>query len=74
MSKRGLGKGLDALIPETEKSAKDNSSVNKMETEKEVVKEVIKEIDTIDINKIEPNATQPRKFLMKTLYKSLLNQ
>ena len=43
MSKRGLGKGLDALIPETEKSAKDNSSVNKMETEKEVVKEVIKE-------------------------------
>ena len=45
MSKRGLGKGLDALIPETEKSAK-----------------VIKEIDTIDINKIEPNATQPRKF------------
>ncbi len=62
MSKRGLGKGLDALIPETEKSAKDNSSVNKTETEKEVVKEVIKEIDTIDINKIEPNATQPRKF------------
>ena len=62
MSKRGLGKGLDALIPETEKSAKDNSSVNKTETEKEVVKEVIKEIDTIDINKIELNATQPRKF------------
>lgn len=62
MSKRGLGKGLDALIPETEKSAKDNSSVNKIETEKEVVKEVIKEVDTIDINKIEPNATQPRKF------------
>ena len=62
MSKRGFGKGLDALIPETEKSAKDNSSVNKTETEKEVVKEVIKEIDTIDINKIEPNATQPRKF------------
>ena len=57
-----MGKGLDALIPETEKSAKDNSSVNKTETEKEVVKEVIKEIDTIDINKIEPNATQPRKF------------
>ena len=25
MSKRGLGKGLDALIPETEKSAKKNS-------------------------------------------------
>lgn len=57
MSKRGLGKGLDALIPETEKSAKDSSDINKTE----VVKEIIKEVDTIDINKIEPNATQPRK-------------
>lgn len=62
MSKRGLGKGLDALIPETEKSAKDSSSINKVESAKEVVKEIIKEVDTIDINKIEPNTTQPRKF------------
>jgi len=62
MSKRGLGKGLDALIPETEKSAKDDSDANKTEQVKEVVKEIIKEVDTIDINKIEPNATQPRKF------------
>ena len=28
---------------------------------KKVVKEVIKEVDTIDINKIEPNSNQPRK-------------
>lgn len=62
MSRRGLGKGLDALIPETEESAKDNSAINKIEPVKEIVKEVIKEVDTIDINKIEPNTTQPRKF------------
>lgn len=28
---------------------------------KQVVKEVVKEVDTIDINKIEPNNNQPRK-------------
>lgn len=50
---RGLGKGLDSLIPDVEKNAKT----------KEVVKEVvkIKETDQIDINKIEPNENQPRK-------------
>jgi len=65
MSKRGLGKGLDALIPETEKSAKKSSDVNEQEQVKEVVKEVVKEIikevETVDINKIEPNTNQPRK-------------
>ncbi len=48
-AKRGLGKGLDALIPETEEESKNK-------------KEVVKEVDTIDINKIEPNSAQPRKF------------
>lgn len=50
---RGLGKGLDSLIPDVEKNTKT----------KEVVKEVvkIKETDQIDINKIEPNENQPRK-------------
>ncbi len=65
MSKRGLGKGLDALIPETENSAKKSSDVNEQEQVKEVVKEVVKEIikevETVDINKIEPNTNQPRK-------------
>ena len=51
-SKRGLGKGIDVLIPEKEKSK--NESITK-------VKEVVKEVDTIDINKIEPNGQQPRK-------------
>lgn len=57
MSKRGLGKGLDALIPEIENSVKKNVDENKPE----VVKEIIREVDTIDINKIEPNIFQPRK-------------
>lgn len=48
-AKRGLGKGIDAMI-----SGDDTK-------EKKVVKEVIKEVDTIDINKIEPNSNQPRK-------------
>lgn len=48
-AKRGLGKGIDAMI-----SGDDIK-------EKKVVKEVIKEVDTIDINKIEPNSNQPRK-------------
>ncbi len=49
-SKKGLGKGLDSLIKPTEEK-------KQVET---VVKEVIKDIE-IDINKIEPNANQPRK-------------
>lgn len=56
MSKRGLGKGLDALIPETEKSAKKSA-----EKEPEAIREIVKEVETVDINKIEPNNNQPRK-------------
>ena len=48
-AKRGLGKGIDAMISGDETKAK------------KVVKEIIKEVDTIDINKIEPNSNQPRK-------------
>lgn len=48
-AKRGLGKGIDAMIAGDDIKAK------------KVVKEVIKEVDTIDINKIEPNSNQPRK-------------
>lgn len=58
MSKKGLGKGIDALIPETGRSANNNASEN----ETEIIKEIIKEVDTVDINKIEPNIFQPRKF------------
>ena len=48
-AKRGIGKGIDAMISGDDTKAK------------KVVKEVIKEVDTIDINKIEPNSNQPRK-------------
>ncbi|WP_455057340.1 ParB/RepB/Spo0J family partition protein [Jutongia sp.] len=47
--RKGLGKGIDAMI-----SGDDTKT-------KHVVKEVVKEVDTIDINKIEPNSNQPRK-------------
>lgn len=47
--RKGLGKGIDAMI-----SGDDTKT-------KQVVKEVVKEVDTIDINKIEPNSNQPRK-------------
>lgn len=59
--KRGLGNGIDALIPKTPKKANDDKIENTKEVVKEVIKEVIKEVDTISINKIEPNTSQPRK-------------
>lgn len=53
MAARGLGKGLDALIPS---SASESKGKNK---EKEII---IEKPDTfVDINKIEPNKEQPRK-------------
>ena len=58
---RGLGKGIDALIPEVEKSTGKDTKVKTKEVVKEVIKEVVKETDQIDINKIEPNENQPRK-------------
>lgn len=48
-ARKGLGKGIDAMI------SGDNTKT------KQVVKKVVKEVDTIDINKIEPNNNQPRK-------------
>lgn len=53
-ARRGLGAGIDSLIPKSKEE-------ERREREKQVVKEVIKETDQIDINKIEPNASQPRK-------------
>lgn len=58
--KRGLGRGLDNLIPtdepESDKSASKNTTV------KTEVKEVIKKVEqTLNINRIEPNKNQPRK-------------
>ena len=58
MAKKGLGKGIDVLIPQAKEKTK--SEKENIRT-KEVIKEVIKEVDTIDINRIEPNKNQPRK-------------
>lgn len=52
MAKRGLGTGIDTLIPPKREVA---------EKVKEVVKEVVREVDKVDINRIEPNSAQPRK-------------
>ncbi len=51
-TKKALGSGLDRLIPPTQTDSQKT---------KEVMKEIIKEVDKIDINKIEPNVSQPRK-------------
>ena len=57
MAKKGLGKGIDVLIPQAkEKTKSEKENIKTKEVIKEVVKEVIKEVDTIDINK-----NQPRK-------------
>jgi ParB family chromosome partitioning protein len=67
--KRGLGRGLNNLIPTgddttTASDTKSKSTTAKKETTKKevVVKEVVKKVEqTLSINKIEPNKSQPRK-------------
>ena len=62
--KRGLGRGLDNLIPTgDDKKGEATAAKQPVKTEvKEIVKEVVKEVErTININKIEPNKSQPRK-------------
>ncbi len=68
--KKGLGRGVDALIPsaETRKTAtqKKEEKPEVQVVEKEVVKEVVKEVKvpadtTLPVSSIEPNRNQPRK-------------
>lgn len=60
--KRGLGRGLDNLIPTDEPEVTKSTSKNKSTTTKPEVKEVIKKVEqTLNINRIEPNKNQPRK-------------
>lgn len=65
VKKKGLGRGIDSLIPNAAQSTTKSKSESKPEI-KEVVKEVIKEVkvpaDTVlKISDIEPNRDQPRK-------------
>lgn len=58
--KRGLGRGLSNLIPTDEPVEK--AKTTKATTVKTEIKEVIKKVEqTLNINKIEPNKSQPRK-------------
>ena len=71
--KRGLGKGLDMLIPTEPHGTKEKKNGDKSTTvtgKKEKIKEIIKEVEVIkevekeiklDINLVEPNREQPRK-------------
>ncbi len=56
MAKRGLGKGLDALIPDYVESEKKEESIVKNAVADGAHQEVY-----VDINKIQPNRDQPRK-------------
>lgn len=75
VKRKGLGKGIDSLIPDTG-SAKRKTSTNSKPVVKEVVKEVIKEVkvpaDTMmKISDIEPNREQPRKSFDKEALEEL---
>lgn len=61
--KRGLGRGLNDLIPTDDDKTKSKSAATKTKTvTKTVTKEVIKEVEKkVKLSEIEPNQTQPRK-------------
>ncbi len=58
MAARGLGKGLDALIPSgiSEKTSQSNNSSNQKKTDEKSAGETM-----VNITKVEPNREQPRK-------------
>ncbi len=61
-TKRGLGRGLDNLIPTDDETSSRKSTSAKTVVTKTEVKEVIKKVEqTLNINRIEPNKNQPRK-------------
>lgn len=61
-TKRGLGRGLDNLIPTDEPESTRSVTPKKTTSTKTEVKEVIKKVEqTLNINRIEPNKNQPRK-------------
>ena len=57
--KRGLGKGLGNLIPESDKEAQKTKVVEKVVEKKVIVKEPAETI--VKINEVEPNKNQPRR-------------
>ena len=64
-TKKGLGRGLNQLIPTGDEARTKSKSTPRETTKtitKEVVKEVVKEVEQkVKITQIEPNKSQPRK-------------
>lgn len=65
VKRKGLGKGIDSLIPDSS-AARPKKTVETKTEVKEVIKEVIKEVEVpadtmMKISDIEPNREQPRK-------------
>lgn len=58
VKKRGLGKGLDSLIPDNKPAKKNTETVQKVEEKKEEMKDGVQ---MMKISMIEPNREQPRK-------------
>lgn len=66
VKKKGLGRGIDSLIPEGNSTATKKEKKETKTVVKEVVKEVIKEVEVptetiLKLSDIEPNREQPRK-------------
>lgn len=66
VKKKGLGRGIDSLIPEGNSTATKKENKEPKTVVKEVVKEVIKEVEVptetvLKLSDIEPNREQPRK-------------
>ena len=77
VKKKGLGRGIDSLIPQQDSKPQKNKAVEKPVV-KEVIKEVIKEVEVkvpsetiMKISDIEPNREQPRKSFDKEALEEL---
>ena len=76
MANKGLGRGLDSLIPQKPKKAKYSSA--KQSSEEEMVVDVLSEEDKnkvfyIDPEKIEANEMQPRKYFSDSALNELMD-
>lgn len=60
--KSGLGKGLDSLIPDKSASSTGKATTSEKKSTKTVEEEPSGEPIMVDIQKVEPNVEQPRKF------------
>ncbi len=77
--KKGLGRGLDLLIPEGNNTKQSKTEKESKPIIKEVVKEVVKEVKVpaetfLKLSDIEPNREQPRKILTRKHWKNWLIQ